>query len=382
MSSLLQCNGCEARYDVGGREPGQRVRCPRCRAVLVVPERSPGEDVTASQRLRRAQGPVCRRHPRVRASRRCEECGERVCARCAAPDPLDHLCASCAREAGLGGAIPLDFGFLAVWARAAAVFGRTFPRLVAWNILASLSAAGLCAIPGLVGAFILDGAGGLPALQTNATAQLGGSLVVGALVLYWVSVNFLLLPAGCALFVDQELRRSPLPFGVAFARTVRRVARNAGALFAVFLVYVLLTLLLLLPGLVLFFASALSVGPSSPLPIGLLASELGLGLLFVAAGLGLAVPVVVLEERGAFQALGRAWQLAAPRFWELCVLFASYALLYALATALASALARATLPLLGLLLSGVLDLFWPALLVTAYHGLAAEDAGVLGRGRA
>ena len=60
MTTFLRCSGCETGYDVSRREPGKKVRCPRCSTVLVVPEADEvGESVTASSRLRRARGASC-----------------------------------------------------------------------------------------------------------------------------------------------------------------------------------------------------------------------------------------------------------------------------------------------------------------------------------
>ena len=48
MSALMECSGCSTAYDVSKRKPGKKVRCPRCKTVMVVPER----DLDETQRPR------------------------------------------------------------------------------------------------------------------------------------------------------------------------------------------------------------------------------------------------------------------------------------------------------------------------------------------
>ncbi len=93
------------------------------------------------------------------------------------------------------------------------------------------------------------------------------------------------------------------------------------------------------------------------------------------------MPVVILEERSAHAALARAWELVRRHLVTFGLLVLGYYVLVAVLGSILGLIGGAT----GLgapfgVLSQLIDvLLWPSLLVAAYHGLSAEDAGVLGR---
>jgi hypothetical protein len=306
-----------------------------------------------------------------------------MCSDCTAPAPVDHACRNCAKTLGLEGALPIDFGFLSTYLLAARSFFASLGRLVAWNVVAFLVSFTVCAIPGVIGVMVLAASGYAwgDDLDT-AGRQLGAFLALGSVVMGVVLKEFILLPAGCAIFVDQAIRSRDLGFGEAFALAFRRVIRSAGTLFLVFLVYALLAMLLLLPAsLLLVYGSQVLGNPDQTLlPLAGFTLILCGGLLLLVVGLGLAVPAVVLEQRSAFEALGRAWELSQQHLWSWAGMVIVYALLYAICSVAFQALGQVTIPLVSLVLSMLPDLFWPALLVAAYHGLVAEHAGTLGRG--
>ena len=96
--------------------------------------------------------------------------------------------------------------------------------------------------------------------------------------------------------------------------------------------------------------------------------------------LGLATPIVMLEERGAIQALSRAWSLSRTQLPVVGLILLEYGLVYLFAALLLAVLGHLIgAPPLIVLLAHILDVLWPALLVAIYHGLAAEEAEVLGR---
>jgi len=176
------------------------------------------------------------------------------------------------------------------------------------------------------------------------------------------------------VLIDAAIRGRPAPIGAGLRRAWHRVVRNLGALLGVFAFYLLLAVLAVVPALPLgaWLAERTGAWTAAALPpaVALIVA----GVLLIPA-VGLAVPVVVLEERGAFDALGRAWRLGRLRYGTLVVLTGVFACAYGGALALG-----ALGPGVTGVVSRVLDLVAPALLVTAYHGVAAEDAGVLGRG--
>ena len=91
----------------------------------------------------------------------------------------------------------------------------------------------------------------------------------------------------------------------------------------------------------------------------------------------LALPALLLEEKGASHALTRSWQLGTQGLGSLAGLAGSFLLVQSL---IATPFAALGLPLIGNLAGVAFGLFLPALMVAAYHGLAAEEAHVLGRG--
>lgn len=391
---LLRCTGCETRYDVGGRAPGKRVRCPRCRTVLTVPDPAAVSAAvqqsdtarTASDRLRRAKGPTCARHRRRQTTRRCAHCSDFICPECQAEPPVEHFCAKCAKNRGLGGALPLDFGLGATLGLALrGMFGSLF-RGAVWNVVATLLAVAVFALPILISvkAFdeVYEGPGAATSVGPEALAGVALILIVGTFLTQYA----VLVPAGCSVFVDMAIRGRRPAFGAAMKEAFGRVLRNAVSLFVVLLVQVLLFVLYLL----LVLAAAYWVRAASE-PLAILVFLLGAGAGFFAlvTGLGLAVPVVMLEERSGTAALGRAWELVSQQPWSVaslilawCVFYGVYSIAVYVAAeagtaALGSFVAGAAVPVI--LVNAFVDVAWPALLVAMYHGLAAEDAGVVGR---
>ena len=388
---LLTCEGCATRYDVSKRTPGKQVRCPRCRTVMTVPAARGAEAprdsrLTASSRLRRAKGASCRDHPRELAIARCRACGADVCSRCRADAPVDHFCRACAAERQLAGALPVDFGLLRTPLLALSAMLRTLPRMLAWNLLALLLTVLVFAPPVVL--FLLGWDRSAPAASVDLwraiKADLFAGVVIASLLAWLVSYYLLLVPAGCAVLLDDTLRGRELPLGAAFRAAWRRVARTGPSLVGVGLLLIVAGFAALMPGLAMAYALSESASQEAAglflLGYGLLAS------LAVCSAITVAVPVVVLEERPALEALGRAWTLARARVWDVATLVMGYGLLHA---ALSGALylvrdllvgpGDLLVPGLLVVLGHVVDLLWPALLVATYHGLAAEEAEVVGR---
>ena len=369
MSQILRCEGCDTGYDVSKRTPGKKVRCPRCKTVLIVPEPSPENEqvVTSSSRLRKTRGPVCARHKKEVARVRCKGCNDAVCSKCLAPAPIEHLCEECAATRGLGGALKHDFGFRSTFRLAGKGFFPNFGRIVLWSLSAFLIALLVCVIPGYLG--------GQMALNNPGTplGTLGAGLFIASLLTYWVLNNFLLIPAGAGILVDHAIRGRELTRLEAFAETAERILRSSGNLFLIFIVYLLLGLLVAFPGLVVFWWLAQINQPFAALVLIVWMSG---GMLFLFAALGLAVPVCLLEEREAIDSLGRAWALSQQRFFPLVGLIVTY---YVVGWLLVAPFLLLNWRLEATVLGQLLWLFQPALLVAAYHGLTAEAAGVLGR---
>jgi hypothetical protein len=281
--------------------------------------------------------------------------------------------------------MPIDFGLLATYRLALSTFFPTFGRVLLWSVLAFLVSVVVCGIPWLLGWWTYQSAG-----VETLVGKLGGCLVLGSVAVFWILNEFLLFPAGCAVLIDDAIRKRTDSFYDAFVRAFRRVIRNAGQLSLVFGIYSLLTLLLVLLALVVFYVLAQVTGlrideagafQGSLLPLFVFPAILGLGFVLLAAAFGMAVPVIILEQRSAFDALGRAWELSQLRFAQVCGVLVVFAIGYAVAGATATFIGYLTFTAIGVLLSRLLDLFWPALLVATYHGLSAEYCGVLGRGR-
>jgi hypothetical protein len=380
-TALVPCPGCSTRYDLSRRSPGKRVRCPKCQGVLVVPEPVDelpplGPEHTSSARHRRARGPVCRTHPRQAAEERCGACQSFACSACLAPRPLDHLCASCVEDRGLGGALPIDFGPLATPRRALGAFARALPRVLVWNIAAVAASALFFGIPIflLVQLFHASPADGW-------MADLAKGLAIGCAVAAYAVHYVLVVPTGCAVFLDHTLRGKTLGFGAALVEAGRRALRNAGPLLGV----IAAIALLILPfGTIVFGGAALLASSGSE------AAKLGAVLVMLAmfpvvllpvvTALGLSVPVVILEERSAVAALGRSWELVRPQLHIMGLLVVAYFLLQAIVSSVVTRMTMAHgLPPLTLLLITITDLVWPALLVTAYHGLVAAQLAIPGR---
>ncbi|MEZ6183658.1 MAG: hypothetical protein R3F62_01455 [Planctomycetota bacterium] len=354
------------------------MRCPRCESELVVPP-ADGGTVRDSGRLRLAKGPVCHNHPRARASSRCSECQAYVCSACAAPRPADHFCQPCAHARGVGGAIPIDFGVRAAWSVALLALLRAFPRVLAWNLLSFAGSAAVFGLPLYYGARVLD------AIGPRATRPWGpddalslACLVVGVMGLF-LTYYLLLVPAGCCLFVDMQLRQRRLPFQLAFSEAWGRFKRTAPALVGVTVVLLGLFFLpyaVLVGGVGYGLRQVFGEAPMQAWLVG--GTVAGIVPLWLAGGF--ALPVVVLEQRETLDALRRAWRLMRGRLVSVAALALSYGLFLALgSTALAWVGAASGHPWAFLPLGHVFDVAWPALLTAAYHGLASEDAELPGR---
>ncbi len=377
---LVSCPGCDTQYDVSRRAPGKRLRCPRCREAVVVPER--GSDalepvVSASSRIRRTRGPACAVHPKRAADGRCAGCGAQACEACWAPVPVDHFCARCASERGLEGALPVDFGLLATPALAMRALVGALGRLVLWTGFSILTVFLIFAIPLvlLVALFKLTE-------QTGWVADLLAAGVFGCAVGMLVTHFLFLVPSGCAVFLDHAIRGRRPPLREAFQEAWWRFVSNAPRLLGVLVVVALLYL----PYLILVLGAAWFMGGSGSqtgqvAAVLFLITAVPLGLFPILTALGLAVPVVILEERSAHAALARSWALVRGHLVSFGALVLGYFLLVAVLGAVLGLIGGATglsVPL-GVLSQLIDVLLWPSLLVAAYHGLSAEDAGVLGR---
>jgi len=378
MSQLLTCSSCSTRYDVRHRAPGERVRCARCDAELVVPQPGDGT-VRDSARLRLAKGPVCQNHPRARARARCEGCGAFVCAACTAPRPGDHFCQPCAHERGVNGAIPVDFGLLAAWSAALGALLRVFPRVLVWNLLAFAGSALLFSIPLVYGWKVLEVISFAPTRSWGQGDDLAlASLVVGVSGVF-LTYYLLLVPAGCCLFVDMQLRGRKVPFRAALSEAWTRFKQTGVALFSV---AVILIGLFYLPYAVLIGGVGYGLRQlfgEGPLQVWLVVSAVvGIVPLWLAGGF--ALPVVVLEQRGAMDSLRRAWRLMRGRLGTVAALALSYGLVLAVGTSALAYLGKLSgHPDAFMPLGHVFDVAWPAVLTAAYHGLASEDAEIPGR---
>lgn len=378
---LVPCPGCDTTYDLSQRAPGKRMRCPRCRGVVTVPERpaapTASPEITSSSRIRRARGPSCVVHPKRTSTGACAGCTSQVCDECWGPPPVDHLCARCVQERGLAGAIPVDFGLLATPALAARALARSIVRLVLWTLLSVVATMLVFTLPIALGleAFKLTYDGGAGSWRSDIAA----AVVLGSIIAALITHFLFIVPSGCAVFLDHALRGERPPLGEALREAWRRFLRAAPRLLGVLIVVGLLYL----PYAILVFGAAWLLWGAGAKVASVVALLLGLplGLLPLLTALGPAVPIVILEERSVGSALSRSWELVRPHALPFAALVVCWFFLVALLGSLFAALGAATgLPTVFGVLSQLIDvLFWPALLVAAYHGLAAENAGVLGR---
>jgi DNA-directed RNA polymerase subunit RPC12/RpoP len=388
MSVLLECSGCQTRYDVAKRAPGDRVRCPRCKTNLLVPERTDPEDAPrpeaksarASSRLRMARGPVCGQHPKAQADHRCASCGGYVCSKCMGPAPVDHHCVPCVEEHGLGPALPLDAGPIATPLLAARTLLRALPRILSWNLLSFLGTLTVFLIPAALGAYAWNAIGEVPeaAFWDAMKRQVAGGVVVGAALGAVLTYYVLLIPSGCAVFMDLVLRERTVDFADAFRDAWWRWVRNMPRLT---LALVLLGLVSL-PWVVLVLGISYVLFEAQQPVLCLLVLCGGLGVWFVPmmVTLGMTTVVVMLEERGALDALGRAWRLISSEAPLVGLILMEYGAVYALASSLLFLVGTVLgLNLISFVVGAVFDVLWPALLVALYHGLASDDAGVIGR---
>tara|TARA_B100000965_G_scaffold234453_1_gene196381 strand:- start:579 stop:1460 length:882 start_codon:yes stop_codon:yes gene_type:complete len=271
--------------------------------------------------------------------------------------------------------LKVDFGFFVTLRLAGQGFWRSLPRVLTWSLLSTISAGVICALPILLGLanYYRNTQGG----ETSTAGLVGGSVALLAMLLWWVGSGFVLAPAGGVVLVDQELREDEAGWSEALGRAMVAVLNQAGSLVVIFTIYLALVTLIVLPGLVGCYAVFKVSGDNRLLAAVFLAGEVGIGLTFLIATLGLAIPVCLLEEAGPGEALGRSWQLSTLGLGSMAGLAGVYVTASLLFTILLEAIGLGWLFEVGA--SFVFSLFLPALLVAAYQGLAAEDAEVLGR---
>lgn len=265
-------------------------------------------------------------------------------------------------------ALKVDFGYFVTIQAAAKIYGASFFRLVAWALISVISAAVVCALPiGL----------GLANYRLHGDAWqglLGGVIAVIGFVVYYVLSNFLLMPAGCVILCDQAIHEERATFSEALGRAVAGVAVHAGSLCALFLVYTFLLLLFLFPGLLLAFW-LFQISPVAA-ALALIGFAL-LGSVFILVTSMLALPALLLEEEGTSSAMVRSWQLSTQGLGALVGIALTFLFVQASISAPFQAMGVAWI---GVMVHAALGLFLPALMVAAYHGLAAEDARLVGRG--
>lgn len=378
MSRLL-CT-CGKSYDVSGRAPGARVRCRACQTVLTIPEgrKLDAAARTASERLRRARGEPCPKHPKTLALDPCERCQRWMCEACRAKAPSSHICRDCAPTVGATQALPIDFGFLATPAIAARLIGRALPWVFALNVIAH-SFKWLVAIPFIIATLAIKSS-----IQVQDPSTPEVVLLISALALTGIVVSLfeiVLIPAADIVLFDHVLREWPAEeyphsFGATLKMAVRRAWERKGALALTFLLLiaaVLGSLLIMLP----FALMHQLVEDSEVIMAGLVFSIPAMGA--AVGAFGLAIPAVILEHRTAPAAFGRAFSLARLRpliatAFGTIIVFVGLFLTYRLSQFEGS---WGLVP--ALVVGFAADIAWPAVLVAAYHGLVAEEARLVGR---
>ena len=144
---------------------------------------------------------------------------------------------------------------------------------------------------------------------TGTGGGFSGMLLVGSLVSFVLSA---LASAATAIAISESYLDRPTSAGEALRRAVPRL----GPLLAVSLLVGVLVVVATMPFFFLVGGAAFTLARSGGVPSGLAIFSVLIGIaslalpLFVAAGVSVATPVVVLEERiGAMAALSRAWFL-------------------------------------------------------------------------
>ncbi len=387
MNRLL-CT-CGKSYEVSTRPPGSKVKCRVCETVLTVPaERAHDPARSASERLRRARGEPCARHPKALGVDPCERCGRWMCSACRAPAPSTHLCTDCAPAVGATSAIALDFGLLATTLVAGRIAWRALPWVILLNLLAT-AAKWLIVIPFAVVAYATASS-----FQGHAEHTTGDVILVfgayAACVLVIGLFDAMLIPAADVVLFDRALRdwhggkdgmfeKYPAGVGASLKSAFGRAWSRKGNLiltYALLVSAVLGGLLVLLPFVL---AYKLTDEPDT-IRAGVL---LGIPITGAILGaFGLSIPAVILEHRSATEAFGRAWTLARLRPWVATVYGTVFVMLGMIVTnRLGEFQAQLGYPglVLSLVIAFVADIAWPAVLVAAYHGLVAEEARLVGR---
>jgi hypothetical protein len=379
---------CGKSYEVSTRAPGSKVKCRACETVLTVPGERPHDAArSASERLRRARGEPCARHPKTIALDPCERCGRWMCLACRAPAPSSHLCTDCAPAVGATSAIALDFGLLATALVAARITWRALPWVFLLNALAN-AAKWLIVIPfGLAAIAIAYMVQGHAEPTTSDKILAFGSFATCVLVIGLFDA--VLIPAADIVLFDRALRewhgpegmleKYPAGLGASLKTAFSRAWTRKGNLllaYALLVSAVLGGLLVLLPFVLAYHLTqdvdAMNLGKLVAMPLS--GAILG--------AFGLSIPAVILEHRSATEAFGRAWQLARLRPWVATIFGTVFVMVGVIVTnRLGEFQAQLGYPglVISLVLAFVADIAWPALLVAAYHGLVAEEARLVGR---
>jgi hypothetical protein len=377
---FVTCASCGAHYDVSTRERGQRVRCRRCGADIMVPAATPGtgRSRTASERLLRAHGMPCDRHGRTLAVSTCERCGRPCCPRCLAAEPHAHLCSVCAEIAQVRPVLPVDWGVAPVLGNALrAWLAGLGPRILIYNLLVIATVFALFWDYAMVPLFVLKQHieatvdDGMRDFWVAVLRAVGLLVILGATALLGV-----LSSGGNATFLDGALRGERVTLGHAMYRCVHRAPSIAAA-------WVLVLLALAAPLFAIevpFVAVAAATGKMWISYVGLAVyAPIALAIL---ASVVLAGPVAILEDRSGARAVGRAIELTRGHRGSIAALLLLFSLLWlggAVGTALLGGRPQPAVIAVALLVAILIDVGWSALLVAAYHGLAAEKLGLVGR---
>jgi hypothetical protein len=380
---FVTCSSCDARYDVASREAGQRVLCRRCGKPITVPPAPAATDTkarsrTASERLLRAHGMACDRHARTLAVSVCERCGRPCCPRCLAAEPHAHLCSVCAEIAHVRPVLPVDWGVAPVLGNALrAWLSGLGPRILAYNALVIATVTTLFWYYAMVPLFVLKehiettADDGMRDFWVAVLRAVGLVIILSATALLGV-----LSSGGNATFLDGALRGERVTLGHAIYRCVHRAPSIAVAWGLVLLALMAPFFAVEIP----FVLVAAAMGKSWISYVGLaLYAPVALAIL---SSVVLAGPVAILEDRSGARAVGRAIELTRGHRGSIAALLLLFSLVWALCAAGTAFLGGRPQPIavaVALLVSILIDVGWSALLVAAYHGLAAEKLDLVGR---
>jgi hypothetical protein len=258
-----------------------------------------------------------------------------------------------------------------------------FPRVLLLNLLGQAVALAITWVLGIVARRMLP-ARANPTFLTEGLPAGAPTVVMATLVvlgmLVGAFITLAIVPAAEIHVLDRRMRgaQSSLLEGLREALGWAWSRRGPLVLTLVLLlVAAVAATVVLLP----FLLGAYMFGDEELLALGVL---LAFPLVGATLGtFGLAIPVTVLEHRPAARAFGRAWELARLHPMVTAALGAVSLLGGALACAVAReashALAHGSAVAIFPAVTFLLDMAWPAILVAAYHGLAAEEAKLAGR---